>query len=84
MTITFTTETGSVYHLDSEKMRWERVHTAEQSGNIRDEGGKLIEWPAIKVNYSVVLLVEPHESTPDGMIRMIRTSHVKSIVLGID
>ncbi len=36
-----TTTSGSVYHIDLDKMTWERVEATERSGNIRTNGGTL-------------------------------------------
>lgn len=81
MTVTFTTETGSIYYLDGFEMTWKRILATDKSGPIRgDGGGKLLSWPVIEIGRSAVLLVEPHETSPESSIRIIKTSHVISVM----
>ena len=45
----FKTESGSVFTVDAGTMRWHRVSTTPESGDIRQEFGNLEGWPEIVV-----------------------------------
>jgi hypothetical protein len=54
-------------------MRWRRLRATLASGFLRDEGGRLLEWPAITVGERCVLLSEP---LVPPLIRQVQTSRV--------
>lgn len=71
------TESGSRYILDDVSMTWKRV---ESSGNpIREEMGKLLEFPEIVIGQEMFLISEPLPSSFSGTVaRMVKTSPVLS------
>ena len=78
-----TTETGSLYELDSEKMTWERLTEGVNSidNTVRQPHGDLKVFPKMIVGESLVLLGTPLQ---EGFThRLITTSPVK-IVLAIE
>lgn len=75
----FKTESGSTYEVNTNDMTWARLQTTEKSGSIRDEEGRLIGIVQLEMGKRAVLMVEPHEGTPEVVVRYISTSRVVSM-----
>jgi hypothetical protein len=72
-----TTETGSVYLIDYDRLKWARVTKSHYSGHVRTAGGNLFGPPQITVGRTMDLYGNP--LTPDASFRLIITSHVTKI-----
>jgi hypothetical protein len=79
--MTITTETGSVYRLDRDKMTWERQQIPridDKNFPLRTVSGKLHEWPDVELSQPLVMMGPPIDSKAD--YRIVRTSLVRKII----
>jgi hypothetical protein len=78
MPIRFRTETGSVYLVDNDAMRWQRLRTTLASGVLRSEGGPLSAPVVVEVGQAVVLLGPPF--APGLGPRVVITTAVTAVL----
>ena len=71
------TESGSLYILDRQNMRWERVRAGEGSTFVRTSGGDLLEFPSIALG--LPLMMFGLSLTPGGIMRLIFTTPVVEV-----
>jgi hypothetical protein len=82
MKVIIETESGSVYHLDSNEMAWEKTKYVPgplaPTNTIRTGGGRLLQWPRFEVGQP--LFLKGPSLTPEGDFRLINTSLVTKII----
>ena len=81
----FRTETGSVYALDFDAMRWKRESKTDEGGCIRkldgEESGPMIAATAVTIGRSVIIYAPPYPGTSeDTKGRSIITSAVVEVL----
>ncbi len=72
-----TTETGSVYKIDTEKKTWERIEVTCDSGYIRTKDGTYNEITKIAIGERLIMICPAIVPNMDG--RLISTSSIVSI-----
>lgn len=80
----FTTESGSLYEIDSTAMTWTRLqHDHAASPYVRSESGDLKELPEIVVGKPVTMKGTAFDEVFKalGGFRLIYTSNVKEIIV---
>jgi hypothetical protein len=73
----FKTETGSIYHIDTDTKTWKRVLETEESGKIRTIEGPFDSITPIEIGASVTIFAPPLNLHYSG--RMITTSPVVEV-----
>ena len=84
--IRFTTETGSKYEIDCDRLVASRVWATEESGPVRmDKTISIVEVPAVAVGYRVHFVCPPYPgATVMGLpadLRIVLTSRVVSMAV---
>lgn len=75
-----TTITGSVYLIDIENHRWERIVKTGESGPSRTESGSILNNGPVTIEIGQPMRIVTDNLSPDADLRMILTSEVISIV----
>ena len=73
----FTTETGSVYEINRDAMTWRRVSRTDKSGEIRNEGGTLVDFETVRIGEPAFL--QDTNVRPGHVAHFVETSRVVAI-----
>lgn len=76
MQLRITTQSGSIYLLDREKMTWSRPDNPN-SPMVRTNVGDLKKWPEVAIGQPMVLIGT--SLTPGGLCRAMTTSLVVAV-----
>lgn len=74
-----TTETGSVYIIDFENKKWERVNITKDSGPLRTDGGSILNGHPLEIKVGSSLCIITDKVTEEDRIRRLLTSPVVSV-----
>ncbi len=73
------TETGSVYLIDLENKKWERLSKTDESGPIRTKSGNILNETPLAIHIGQQINISTDKINPSATIRLLQTSPVTSI-----
>jgi hypothetical protein len=77
MTYIITTESGSIYEIDTDLMTWIRLQMSKQSGYIRSKSGTFLELKTLGIGKRMTIVCPPFIEGMSG--RLIITSPLTKI-----